>query len=136
MQHASQRKQSRLLLAGCAPRYAADPHIDLFPVVVSYDIRLGSTLGQANHRHPMLIIHLNFFIERKNHRMDIASENRIHDPGLQILSMDPGDRSIVLYAQENFPPLKIGKCHHLLGQLLRADIVALELDSRVLAVGN
>ncbi len=49
--------------------------------------------------------------------------------------MDAADRSIILDAQDDLATLKIGQRHDLFRQLLRANVIALELDPRVLTVG-
>jgi hypothetical protein len=45
-----------------------------------------------------------------------------------------GDCSIVLYPEKNMTSFQIEETSHLLGQRLRPNIIALELDAGVLAV--
>jgi hypothetical protein len=84
--------------------------------------------------HPVSITHLYGLEERQDHRVHVAPEYRIHHPLLEMLALDAGDGSVVLHPEEDHAALKVGQRDALLGELLRAHVVALELHAGALAV--
>ena len=68
-----------------------------------------------------------FLVERLDHRVDVTTEHGIHHPAFKVVALNAGDRRIVFDPQQQPPALKIGQRHDLLRDLLRPQIVSLEL---------
>ena len=60
-------------------------------------------------------------------------KHRIHYPLFEIVPLDAGDGAVVFHSEQDATPLQVGERHHLPRQLLRPQIIPLELHSRVLA---
>ena len=132
--HAADREQPRLLFARGEPGRAAGAHVDVFSVVMANHVGLGRSLGNADDRHPALVVDLNLLVERENHRMHLAAEHRVYHPAFEIASSNARDRPVVFHSQQDSATLKIGQGHDLLRELFRAHVIALELHSGVLAM--
>lgn len=57
-------------------------------------------------------------------------------PGLPRRPGEPGDAAVVLDPEQDVPALEIEQRGHFFGQTLGAQVVALEVDARILAVGD
>ncbi len=129
-------EEARLLLTRGSPGGAADPYVDLFSAAMPDDVGFGGPLGNSDNRDSANSIDRNFLVERQYHRMHDATEHGIHHPLFEIVPPDPGDGAVVFDSEENAPPLEIGEGNHFPRELLRAQIIPLELHSGVLAAGQ
>ena len=112
----------------------ADTNVDFLAVIVANHVRLGGALGKGDNRHSALIVDLYLLVERKNHRMHLAPEHRIHDPVFEVVSTNTGDGPVIFHSQQNPSSMEVRQCHDLPRKALRPQIVALELHSGVLPV--
>ncbi len=66
--------------------------------------------------------------------MHVTAKDRIHYPGFQIVALDARDRTVVFDAKKHHATAQV--CHRddFLGELFGPDVIALELDTRVLSV--
>ena len=132
MQQTACGEQPRLLLPRGQPRGAADAHVDVFAAALPDHVRLDGTLRDRDDGDAAIGGDRHLFVERQQQRMDHVAEHRVHDPSLQARAANPGNRPVVLHAQQHASSLEVGQRCHLSRQLLGPQFVPLELDAGVL----
>ena len=135
MQHAADFIEPHLLLPGGGARSRADADENFLRALVSSHVRLRIPLGKGQNRNPAGFTHVHLFIEGQNKRVNLIGSH-IHHPFFHIGALQTRDGAVILNTQQNPPALKIHQGHDFFGQLLRANIVALELNAGVFAVGD
>lgn len=68
--------------------------------------------------------------------MYVAAEDRIHHPSLEVVTLDSGDRAVVLDPEQDDAAAQVRHRDDLSGELLGANVIALELHAGVFAVGD
>ena len=68
--------------------------------------------------------------------MHITTKYSIHHPSFQVCTLNAADGAVILHTQKQFSALKIEQRDNLFRQLLRAQVVALELDAGVFTIGD
>ena len=136
MNQSTGREQTRLLLAGRQPRRAADANVDVLPAVMPDDVRLGRPLGHRDDGDAAYVVDRDFLVERQDHGVDDPPEHGVHHPPFEMLAPNAGDGAVVFHPEQDAPALKVGEGHHFPGELLRAQVVALELHAGVFTAGD
>ena len=136
MQQAAEGEQPRLLLARGVLRGAADADVDFLAVVVAHHIGFRNPLRHCDHRHPPLVVHAHFLVERQDYRVYFAAEHRVHQPLLEIVAPNAGDGAVILHAEDELAAAEVRQGDDFLRQALRAFLIALELHAGVLPVGE
>ena len=126
--------QARLLFPSGELRSATNAVIDVLAILAAQDVWLEGALGERDHRNTPTIADANLLIERINRRKHVAPENRVRHPALQTVPPDAGDGAVIFDTEQDASTSKIRKGHDRLGQLFGADLIAHELNIRVLAL--